>query len=400
MSTYEYQAMQASGNTVKGTIESDSERQARQVLRGRGLYPLSLESTATEKNVLPTFFSRIRPRDLTLITRQLASLLMAGIPLSEALHALTLQTEKRQVRRLVHNLRNSILEGHSFATACRQFPRTFPAIYTATVEAGEASGKLDNVLQRLADHFDAREETAQKVQLALVYPILLSLISVTIVVLLLIYVVPEVVGVYEDIGQQLPALTQNLIDTSKFLQTNGLYVLIALVLLIILSQWLLKQKAIRMRLDRFLLSIPLIGSYIRVANSALFTRTLAILNTSGVNLLDALRITAQVVKNTAITRAIEQASAKVKEGASLSKALEQTKRFPPLTVYLISSGESSGRLTEMLENVASNQERELSTGTQLFVSIMEPALILIMGIMVALIVVAMLLPIFEMNALI
>ncbi len=403
MGAFEYQALDSQGRQKKGIIESETPRLARQALRDRGLVPLAVEAVVTRESRTPAALGgggRISTRDLALLTRQLATLSRSGIPLEEALLAVSQQTEKARIRRIILGVRSRVLEGQSLASALGNFPHAFPVLYRATVDAGESSGRLDYVLEKLAEYEETREVMQQKVQLAMIYPIMLTSVSILIVIGLLAYVVPEIVGVFDNLGQQLPLLTLWLIMASDFLLDYGLVVLGGIIAFWLGCSALLRNESIRFAYQTVQLKLPLIGRFLRGSNTARFTRTLAILVGSGVELLEALRIASQVMPNLPMRRAVEQAAVRVREGDGLSRALGQTRLFPPITVHLIASGESSGQLPRMLEGAADNQQREVQSMAEMLIGIFEPVLILFMGVVVLLIVIAILLPIFEMNQLV
>lgn len=286
------------------------------------------------------------------------------------------------------------------AQALNQFPNAFPPLFRATVEAGEQSGKLDLILERLADYVERRQVMQQKVLLAAFYPAILTVVAIGVVILLLTYVVPQVVGVYGDIKQELPALTTGLIAFSDFLRDYGPYLAVALVIGAFVFSRMMRAEEFRRRVHRLLLRLPLVGRLVRGANTGRFTRTLGILFGSGVPILDAMRIGTQVVSNVPMRDAINLATTKVREGAPLARSLGDSKLFPPITIHLIASGEASGRLDEMLDRSAENQEREVETLVAALMGVFEPVLILVMGGVVLLIVLAILLPIFDLNQLV
>ncbi|MES9857133.1 MAG: type II secretion system inner membrane protein GspF [Sedimenticola sp.] len=402
MATFEYKALDQSGRKKKGVIEGDSPRQARMLLRDQGLTPVSIDASVQPQNQGGSGLfggPRLNLRDLILFTRQLATLSRSGMPLDEALSAVSEQTEQRQARRIYLGVRGKVLEGQDFASALNSFSNAFPKLYVATVSAGETSGKLDNVLIKLAEHLEEHQKIVQKIQLAMIYPVLLTLISLLVVMGLLTYVVPQIVQVFDNLGQNLPLMTKILLQSSDFFRENGLLLLTALLVLWLLFRLLLQVDGYRLGYHRFLLSAPFIRRFSRGGNSARFTRTLAILTNSGVELLTALRIAGEVMPNLAMTNAVKDAAVRVREGMALSHALKQSKLFPPLTIHLIASGESSGQLDTMLESAAENQEREMQSLAEMVVAIFEPLLIVFMGGVVLAIVIAILLPIFEMNQL-
>ena len=404
MPAFQYSALDSRGRSRKGLIEADTPRLARQALREQGLHPLGVEEVASqERRRGRQWWSgrvRVTATDLALITRQLATLVGSGLPLEEALGAVARQAERTRLSGLLLAVRTRVLEGHTLATALGDFPQVFPELYRATVAAGEQSGHLDVVFERLADYTEARQQMRQKVGLALFYPALLTGVAVLIVAGLLTYVVPQVVQVFSSLNQQLPALTRGLIAVSDFLRQYGAVLLAALVAAAIGWRYALRRVGFRRRVHQVLLKLPLLAPLTRGANTARFARTFSILMASGVPVLEALRISAQVLGNLPMREAVEQATARVKEGASLHKALGNSGYFPPMTVQLIASGESSGRLESMLERAAVQQERETETLIAALLGIFEPMLILVMGGVVLVIVLAILLPIFDLNQLV
>jgi len=403
MSAFEYTAFDADGREQRGILEGDTARQIRQQLRDRGLTPLNVaEASEQVRRERPTIgFSRgLGAGDLALITRQLATLVASGMPVEEALRAIARHADKPRLQRLVMALRARVVEGHSLAAALAEFPRSFPEIYVATVRAGEQSGHLDGVLDRLADYTDARQETRASVGSALAYPLILTVVAIGIVVFLLAYIVPEVVGVFGSFDAELPWLTQALIALSDFLLDWGLVLFGLLVVAAIAIQLALRRPRIRHAFDEAVLRLPVIGPLVRGADTGRFARTLSILAASGVPVLEALGIASTVVNNRPMRAAVERAAVQVREGTSLHRALEKSGRFPPMVLHLIASGEQSGQLDQMLHRAADHQERETRMKVSLLVNVFEPAIILVMGMAVLVIVLAILLPIFELNQLV
>lgn len=403
MSAFEYTAFDPQGREKRGILEGDTARQVRQMLRDQGLTPLNVAEAAEQaRRERPSIgFNRgVGAGDLALITRQLATLIASGMPVEEALRAIARHADKPRVQRMVMALRARVVEGHSLAGALAEFPRSFPEIYVATVRAGEQSGHLDGVLDRLADYTEARQETRSSVGNALAYPLILTVVALGIVVFLLSYIVPEVVGVFGSFDAELPWLTRALIGLSDFLRDWGLVLGLALVAAVIGGQLALRRPRIRHAVDEFLLRMPIIGPMLRGADTGRFARTLSILAASGVPVLEALGIASTVVGNRPMRRAVERAAVQVREGSSLHRALEKSGRFPPMVLHLISSGEQSGQLDQMLHRAADHQERETRMKVSLLVNVFEPAIILVMGMAVLVIVLAILLPIFELNQLV
>jgi general secretion pathway protein F len=400
---FEYTALDTGGRERKGILEGDTPRQIRQLLREQQLLPVTVAEVAQREAKRQQSFSlmrRVSSSDLALFTRQLATLVRAGLPLEESLLAVSQQTEKPRVQSIVLGVRAKVMEGHTLAAGFAEFPRVFPEIYRATVAAGEQSGHLDNVLERLADYTESREQIRQKILAALLYPIVLTIMCFVIVSFLLVFVVPKVVSVFESTKAKLPLITRALIGTSDFFRVYGIYVLIGAILAAWLFQrWQRDPKAKR-TFHSWQLHVPVLGKMVRGFNTARFTRTFSILSGSSVPVLEAMRIAGEVVTNLPMRDAVTDAAARVREGAPIGRSLATSRLFPPMTIHLISSGESSGELDSMLERSAISQERELDGLLAAMVGLLGPLLIVLMGAFVMMIVFAMLLPIFQMNNLI
>ena len=400
MGAFEYTALDAQGRERKGLIEGDTPKHVRQLLRDKQLLPMDIQETAQRelKQRRRRGFMRrgLSTLDLALLTRQLATLLHSGLPLEESLQAVAEQTEKPRVQRIILGVRGKVVEGHPLADGLKDFPQAFPEIYRATVSAGEQSGKLDSVLERLSDYTESRQVMGQQVSNALVYPIVLMVLSFAIVSFLLAYVVPQVVAVFESGHQELPLATRILIGMSDFVRLYWFY---GVILIVIVTwgflRWLRAPEA-RLAFDRFLLRVPLLGKLIRGVNTARFSRTFSILTASAVPVLEALRISAEVVNNLPMKRAVEEAALRVREGAPIGKSLAARKVFPPMMIHLISSGE----LEKMLERAASNQEREMDGLLSTMTNLLGPFMVVFMGAVVMFIVIALLLPIFQLNDLV
>jgi general secretion pathway protein F len=402
MGAFEYTALDERGREKHGVLEGDAARQIRQQLREQGLTPLAVEAVQQreERSRRTWFRGRISSTDLALITRQWATLVRSGLPIDEALSTVSKQTEKSRQKSMLVAVRSRVMEGHSLAAALADFPHVFSELFRSTVAAGEQSGHLDVVLERLADYTEARQQLSQKMMLALIYPVLLTLVAVAVVILLLTYVVPQVVQVFENIGQELPLLTRGLIASSDFLQSYGIAIFGLLALVVVVFSYLLRLPAFRFGVHKFLLALPLVSRLVRGLETARFARTFSILVASGVPVLDGMRISAQVMKNLPMREAVDAAARRVREGSGIHLALESCGYFPPMTVHLIASGEASGNLEEMLERAALGQEREMETLISGMMGLFEPLLILTMGGIVLVIVLAILLPIFDLNQLV
>lgn len=404
MGAFEYVAVDGNGKERKGLLEGDTARQVRSALREQSLLPLKVTEVAQKENRRTSGSLGIRrgiaAMDLALVTRQLATLVRSGLPLDESLQAVGEQSEKPRLKSILLGVRSRVLEGHTLADGLADFPQAFPEIFRSTVAAGEQTGHLDAVLERLADYTESRQVLRQKISHAVIYPIIVSLMAVGIVVGLLVYVVPQVVSVFDNLDQELPVLTRALISMSDFMRENGVVLFVLLIAGAFGFRMMLKRPAARRRFHALLLKTPLVGRMVRGFNTARFTRTLSIMAGSGVPVLEGLRISGKVVGNMPMREAVEEAAVRVREGAPIGRSLASSKLFPPMTIHLITSGEASGELEDMLERAANNQEREMDTLVATLLGAMEPALILGMGVVVLVIVVAILLPIFEINQLV
>ncbi|MDX5410914.1 MAG: type II secretion system inner membrane protein GspF [Thauera sp.] len=403
MPAFEFTALDVNGREQKGLLEGDSPRLVRQQLRERQWTPLTVQEVAEREAKTARRFSLRRgvaAGDLALMTRQLATLVRSGTPLEESVRAVSQQTEKARLKSMLLGVRSRVMEGHTLAAGFADYPHVFPELYRATVAAGEQSGHLDVVLERLADYTESRQQLRQKIQLALFYPALLTLLAISVAVLLLTYVVPQVVEVFQNIGQELPWLTRALIALSDFMRANGVLLLVLLGLAGGGFAWLLRKPGPKRAWHRLLLRLPLVARLVRGLNTARFARTFSILLASGVPVLEALRISAEVIDNLVMRDAVEEAARKVREGSSIFSALDKSRCFPPLTLHLIASGEASGRLEDMLERAATSQEREIEVLVATLLGLFEPILIIVMGGLVLVIVLAILLPIFDLNQLV
>jgi general secretion pathway protein F len=404
MGAFEFTALDPAGRDQKGVLEGDTPRQVRQQLRDRGWTPLSVQEVAQrEARAAGSRFQLrrgISAADLALLTRQLATLVRSGFPIEESLRTVARQTEKPRLRALLTAVRSRVVEGHSLASGLAEFPHAFPELYRTTVEAGEQSGHLEAVLDRLADYTESRQELQQKLQQVMVYPVLLTIMALGITTLLLTYVVPQVVQVFDNVGQELPLLTRALIALSEFMQAWGLALLVALVALVAGLRHLLRQAGPRKAFHGLLLRTPFVARLVRGLNTARFARTLSILTASGVPVLESMRIAGSVMTNLPMREAVDTATRRVREGSSISGSLEKSGYFPPMTLHLIASGETSGNLEDMLERAALNQEREMQTLIGGIMAAVEPLILVVMGLIVLVIVMAILVPIFDFNQLV
>ncbi len=404
MSGFEYSALEATGRETRGVIEADTERHARSLLRERGLAPLTVESirAAAVQSGRRERFSRpgLSRKGLALVTRQFATLVRAGLTIEEGLNVLIEQTESAGARTLFAAVRARVLEGQSLSHSLAEFPKAFPQIYRAMIEAGEHSGRLGDVLERLADYTENREALRDQVIIAFIYPVLLTVVAFIVIVFLVTYVVPQVTRVFTNLGQTLPLVTRILIGVSNFARTSGLVWLAGLAGAVFAGALLLRDEGRRRRWHGWLLRLPVLGRLIRSVNAARFSDTLGILTASGVPLLTSLQSAAAVVTNLPMRAAVDEAVRRVREGGALAPALGAAKLFPPIVIHLIASGEATGRLDTMLARAAEAQSRELVNWTRGMTAVLGPFLILAMGGVVLFLVVAILLPIFEMNQLV
>jgi general secretion pathway protein F len=412
MTAFRYAAADGAGKEQSGLIEADSARLARQLLRGRGLVPLTVEPVVAEAQRAALQLSigrRLSQTELAVLTRQLASLLGAQLPVADALTVMVEQSEKQQVRELMAAIRTDVLGGNSLSNALARHPRQFPGIYRALIAAGEESGKLGSVLGSLADYVEERSRLQQKITLAFVYPVIVTVVALAVVIGLLTYVVPQVVQVFANTRQALPWLTVALIALSDFIRAWGWLVGVLVVIAVFVVRRMLKAEAIRLAWHRRLLRLPVVGVLSRTLNTARFASTLSILAGSGVPMLRALQAAGETVSNLAMRARVLDATQRVREGFSLARALRAggdeerqpgaTRLFPPVLIHLIASGEATGKLPEMLGRAADIHAREAERRALFFTSLLEPVLILTMGVVVMLIVLAVLLPIIEINQL-
>lgn len=400
MPAYQYSALDASGKQHKGIMDGDSARQIRQQLRDQALTPLQVEAVQHKQTGQSRWFQKkLTAYDLALMTRQLSVLIAASIPLEEAIRAVAKQSEKKHVESLLLSVRAKVLEGHSLAKALDQ-SGNFPTLYIATVAAGERSGHLDLILEQLADYTEGRFAMQKKIQGAMIYPVILMLMSFAIIMGLMTYVVPDIVKVFANTDQALPWITQALMATSDFIRNYWMYMLVLGALGVFLLGRFLRTDAGHYTLDRFILKLPLFGKLSRGINSARFASTLSILTRSGVPLVDALKIGAAVSSNWVIRDAVNHAAEKVVEGGNLATQLERSGYFPPMMVQMIRSGENSGELDRMLIRASDMQDKQISSLITTLLALLEPLMLVFMAGIVLVIVIAVMLPIVNMNNLI
>ena len=404
MAAYAYQAMDKSGKNKNGVLEGDNPRQIRQQLREQGLIPMQVDQVAEKERKsqagFTLFKNTISADDLSLLTRQLSTLVEASLPIEEVLLAVAEQCEKPRQKNMMMAVRSKVVEGHTLADAMAEFPHVFDDLFRAMVAAGEKSGHLDTVLNRLADYTEKRQQTKSQITQAMVYPSIMMFFDFAIVILLLTVVVPKIVGQFQNMGQDLPTITQILIDVSDFLQAYGLLVAILLVILIVIVNRMLQKPVMKKRYHKLILGLPFIGKLSKGLNTARFARTLSILTSSAVPLLESMRIASEVLENLQIRAAVNTAAGFVKEGSSLRASLEQTKMFPPMMMHMIASGERSGELQQMLGRAADNQDRQFESLVGVSLKVFEPILIVTMATVVLFIVLAILQPIMALNSMV
>ena len=403
MPAFHYTAVDKEGNETKSSLEGDTSKHVRTILREQGLLPLLVKeikadnSTKIKINFTQNSLSSI---DLAYFTRQLATLIKSGIPIDEALFAINEQNKKQYIKNIILTIRSKIMEGYTLSDSFSDFPKSFPVIYTTTIAAGEKSGHLSLILDKLADFTESRKKLQQQIKNALIYPTALVITALLVIAFMLAYVVPKVVYIFENFNQQLPLLTRIMIASSDFLLNYWLYIIVFSVMLIFLSGYLLKNDDTKSNYHSILLKLPIFGRLIMNMNSARFMQTLSILAGSGVPILEALKISANVVTSLPMKQAVNETTIRVSEGESISKSLSQSHLFPPMMIHMIGSGENSGRLEEMLDRATVNQEQEVENTIATLLGIMQPLTVIIMAGIVLLIVLAILLPIFEINNLI
>lgn len=400
MEAYRYEALDPEGRTVRGVLQADTARQARTQLRAQGLLPSTVDQVRARESGQAPWVRGLRPEELSLLTRQMATLLTAGLTVEQSLAALIESAEEPMTREVLGGVKTEVIAGLSLSAALGTYSRSFPDFYRALVHGGEESGTLPLVLRHLAEYLDARQALKQKTSLALLYPALVTVIAIIIVAGLLMYVVPQVVQVFQHSRQSLPLLTRALIGLSDFLLMSWPYLIIAIAGGTLSARVALRRDDIRYRWHALLLRTAWLGSLIRSSNTSRFASTLSILIGGGVPLLKALSSGARVMSNMVMRRAIENTIEQVREGASLSRALRETRVFPPLLVHLVASGEMSGKLKEMLERAAQLEAQTLERRLGVFLTLLEPIMILVMGGVVLMIVLAILLPIMEINQLV
>lgn len=401
MAAFEYKALDAKGRQKKGVLEGDNARQIRQQLREQGMIPVEVVQTREreKKKASGGFQLRrgISTTELSLITRQLATLVQASMPLEECLKAVAEQSEKPRLKNMLLAVRSRVVEGYTLSDSLAEYPHIFDQLFRAMVAAGEKSGHLDTVLNRLADYTENRQKMRSKLQQAMIYPTMLTLIAIAVVAFLLATVVPKIVDQFVQMGQKLPTITEILLAASDFVQNWGLVVLLVIAAVVMLLKMALKRPDFRLKWDRWVMRLPVIGKVARGLSTSRFARTLSICTSSAIPLLEGMKVASDVMTNTWVNQQIREAADKVREGSSLRVSLEQTKIFPPMMLHMIASGERSGELEQMLTRAADNQDRDFESLVNMALGIFEPLLIVAMAGIVMFIVIATLMPIIALN---
>lgn len=405
MPAFRYEAVDDAGATRKGVVNADNARAARADLRAQGLVPIVVDMIAAQVDELgqtrrSAFGDKLSTVEQALFTRQLSSLLEASLPLEQAFAALLEQAERPYVRDLVASIRSEVMGGSSLSDALARHPRDFPDIYRALVASGEQIGQLARVLSRLADYIERRNALAQKVRLAFMYPAIVTVVAFAIVIFLLTYVVPQIVSVFANTKQKLPLLTVIMLAISDFVRHYGWLLVTIIVGSVLAWRAALKNPSTKYRWHRWLLNAPLYGKFERSLNTSRFASTLAITTGSGVPILRALQTSRDTLSNVAMRDQVEDATNSVREGVGLARALSAHKHFPPMLIHMIRAGEVTGELPAMLERASASQEQDLERRAMTIAGLLEPVLILAMGVIVLLIVLAVLMPIIEINQLV
>lgn len=405
MAAFTYRALNAESALVKGVIEGDSERQVRALLRAQSLKPLRVAASSDKHQSKRAswrhwYAPRMSRGEMALVTRQLATLVQSGLPLADALQSTARQARKPRIKSLLLQVRGRVVEGHTLAYALGEIPRSFNDMFRATVRAGERSGYLAPVLLQLADYSESSQHTQQKLRAAMIYPLVLVSVAVAVIIALMAFVMPKLVGIFQRSDRVLPDLTRALIAISDFLVNYGLLSLLVMLALAVAARLYLQRPQHRLGWHRLILRLPLLSRWQASLDSARLSATLSILVASGVPLLEALRIAAQVPTNLALRECCERVANSVSEGSSLSVAMERADVFPPMLVQMVASGESGGNLDEMLARATDNQQRELELSLNTAMNLLEPLMVVIMGASVMLIVLAVLMPIFDLNSLV
>lgn len=397
MPLFQYVAVDDSGKKHQGSLESDSERSARLNLQEKGLFPKTIKVTKEQGGSGRGLFVRLNHEQKMILTRQVGTLLQAGMALHECLNTLTAQAESQSERTILSSLSSDIREGRSLAEALRKWPGTFDQLYISIVESGEKAGKLDSVLERLADHLESSHQQRMKAKQAAIYPTILVIVCIAIIVAMMIYVVPGIVEQFDHVGSDLPALTQGLIAVSSFISRYWLHLWVMVTTGVTAAVMAYQKTGFSLRVDHWLLQMPIAGKIVRALNTSRYTRALSILNGSGVQLTEALHVAHKTISNQHMALHARSIQLRVSEGISLNKAIDRSGVFPKMTAYMVASGEASGQLDQMLERIANLQDNEFKQKIDAGLALFEPAMIITMSGIILVIVMSILLPIMDLN---
>ena len=399
METYDYSAFDGSGNRLSGSVAASNPREARDILRSRRLTPVDLKQVKSKEAKQANFGKKVSHKDLTQGTRQLAILIDAATPVEEALKVVALQYEKSPMRSILMDVRSRVLEGTRLSDALRSHPRTFSKLYTAMVSSGEASGQLAAVLDRQALDLESAQNIRNKITAAIAYPVVLSVVALAVIIFLMVFLVPKIIEQFSSLGQELPPLTKFVIGFSDVIIKYGVFIAIAIAALIFAWRQAQKNEAMQLRWHGFLLRIPVIGKLIKSVNAARFARTMSGLIDSGTPALAAMETALHTLRNSVMRKAVGDAAIKVREGSPMSSSLKQSGTFPPLVIQMVAGGESSGDIGKMFSKSADYLESEFDSVTAVFLSLLNPMIIIILSVVVLLIILAMYMPMLNMVAL-
>lgn len=406
MAAFEYQALDANGKTVKNITTGDNAKQVRAELRAQGLIPTEVKAISdsaaskSDKKGRGNKRVKIRTNDLSILTRQMATLLESGMTVEETLSAVIKQSEGHKIKSVISDVRSLVTEGYSLSDAISQYPNSFPEIYRASISAGEQSGTLDNVLDRLADYLENSHAMQQKITQAITYPIFLFIVCASILIALITLVVPKIVSVYQDTNQELPTLTKLVIKLSDFMVNYGVILGVAIAVLVVAIRYIFSQEGPKFWLHTLYLKTLGLRKMVQNIDSARMARTLSIMVGSGVPILSSMRASEGVMTNRVLQKNLHAATEEVAQGVAIGRALDRHGNFPPLLVHMVSSGENSGKLGHMLEKAATATENEMQTRIGMMVSLLGPVMILLMGSLVLVIILAILMPMFQLSEMI
>lgn len=396
---YQYSALDNNGNKVNGQSQAESEKQLRNKLRAEGLIPIDISLLTSQKTTInySSTDKKVKIDEICLFTRELAAMVNAGLEIQQSIATCAEQSESKSLQIILQSIDSKIKEGYSFSSSLAFFPKAFPKVYLASIQAGEEAGQLSIILELLADYLERQQQIRQKILQAILYPLILSVVSISIVIFLLTYVTPKIIGMYEDNQDKLPVMTKVLLNLSNFFQTYGVVLLFVLVLVWFCIKKLLKNETFKLRYHKMLLGVPLLGKTIKKIETSRFLRTLAILTHATVPILDSFQAASELVLMLPIKQAILKAKDQVREGSTLYQALKKTHYFSPSALQFISAGEQSGELDKMLIRSANHQDDQVKNAIDSLLTIIEPVMILVMGAIVLFIVLATLLPIFQLS---